>query len=515
MKKSRITYWGVALMLVAVAVTTSCSDDKDFGGKMDEVTTISSITIAPTEYDVDKNTICLLRNTELQLSCSIEPENVTDNTVLWTSSDETIATVSQDGKLVTKDKCGSTVISVMPGVGFGASSATPTRLVKVIERVIEVENIELSVVGNAGNSIELFAGDQRQLVMTVLPENHTYSKYKWTSDKPDIATVDEQGYVKTISAGTAKISVTSLDGGNASGEFTFTVKPAIAIEGITFVNTEKLQDLAYGQEIDLASFCKLEPENATFGLISWSSDNENVATVKENGTLSISRITGSGNAIKLTASTPNGIHVTLDINVTAGHFFYSFENDIIPCQLNSSHKGSYLSDGTKTRIELGNQGNGNWRQDFQVVNSTHNPKLYLTPQTHKYFAYKSLRPYKEGTNDRGSGVIKYDLGAGGEAGNYRNTSNPYSIFNVESGKIEDKANEKFGEPNIYVIDLSVNDAIKGAPIIVNSSGVAEMTLFSIWVPDVKDDGTTKWYDMYWMGTFKSEEELAEFIKEYN
>ena len=32
---------------------------------------------------------------------------------------------------------------------------------------------------------------------------------------------------------------------------------------------------------------------------------------------------------------------------------------------------------------------------------------------------------------------------------------------------------------------------------------------------VKDDGTTKWYDMYWMGTFKSEEELAEFIKEYN
>ena len=36
-----------------------------------------------------------------------------------------------------------------------------------------------------------------------------------------------------------------------------------------------------------------------------------------------------------------------------------------------------------------------------------------------------------------------------------------------------------------------------------------------WVPDVKDDGTTKWYDMYWMGTFKSEEELAEFIKEYN
>ena len=488
-------------MLVTTMVTTSCSDDKDFGGKMDEVTTISSITIAPTEYDVDKNTICLLRNTELQLSCSIEPENVTDNTVLWTSSDETIATVSQDGKLITKDKCGSTVISVTPGVGFGGSQATPTRLVKVIERVIEVENIELSVAGNEGNSIELFAGDQRQLLMAVFPENHTYSKYKWSSDKPDIATVNEQGYVKTISAGTAKISVTSLDGGNASGEFTFVVKPAIAIEGITFVNTEKLQDLAYGQEIDLASFCKLEPENATFGLISWSSDNENVATVKENGTLSINRITGSGNAIKLTASTPNGINVTLDINVTAGHFFYSFENDIVPCQLNAGHKGSYSSDGTKTRIQLGNQGNGNWRQDFQVVNSA-NPKLYLTPQTYKYFAYKSLRPYKEGTNVSGSGVIKYDLGAGGSAGNYRNTSNPYSIFNVESGKIEDKANEKFGEP-------------KGAPIITDPSGIAEMTLFSIWVPDVKDDGTTKWYDMYWMGTFKSEEELAEFIKEYN
>lgn len=514
MRRNRIIYWEGALMLVAAMAMTSCDDDKDFGGKMEGLTTISSISIAPTEYDVDKNTICVLRNTELQLSCTVEPEEATDKTVLWTSSDESIATVSQDGKLVTKDKCGSAVISVTPVIGFGPAAATPSRVVKVIERVIEVETINLAIADNEGSSIELYAGDQRQLLMTVLPEDHTYSKYKWTSDKPDVASVDNQGYVRTLSAGTAKITVTSLDGGNAVGEFTFTIKPSIAIEGITFVNTEKLQDLAYGQELNLVSYCKLEPEDATFGLITWSSSNENVATVKENGVLSISKTTGSGDAIQLTASTPNGINVTLDINVTAGRFFYSFENDILPCQLNAGHRGSYTSDGTKTRIQLGDQNNGNWRQDFQVVNSAYNPKLYLTPQTHKYFAYKSLRPYKEGMNIKGSGVIKYDLGAGGAAGNYKNTSNPYSVFNVESGKIEDKANEKFGEPNIYVIDLSVNDAIKGAPIIVNSSGIAEMTLFSIWVPDVKDDGTTKWYDMYWMGTFKSEEELAEFIKSY-
>lgn len=76
----------------------SCSDDKDWGGKMDEVTTIASIDIEETDYDAGDNMIYMLKNKELQLSYKINPENVSNPGVSWTSSDESVATVTQDGK---------------------------------------------------------------------------------------------------------------------------------------------------------------------------------------------------------------------------------------------------------------------------------------------------------------------------------------------------------------------------------------------------------------------------------
>ena len=102
MKRDYIKYF-VGLAACSFLGLTSCDDDKDLGGKMDEMITVSTITLNETQYDAGNKTICLLKNKELQLSWSIAPENATNANVQWTSSDESIVAVTREGKVVTKD----------------------------------------------------------------------------------------------------------------------------------------------------------------------------------------------------------------------------------------------------------------------------------------------------------------------------------------------------------------------------------------------------------------------------
>ena len=111
MKRDYIKYF-VGLAACSFLGLTSCDDDKDLGGKMDEMITVSTITLNETQYDAGNKTICLLKNKELQLSWSIAPENATDANVQWTSSDESIVAVTREGKVVTKDKAGKAIITL-------------------------------------------------------------------------------------------------------------------------------------------------------------------------------------------------------------------------------------------------------------------------------------------------------------------------------------------------------------------------------------------------------------------
>ena len=62
-------------------------------------------------------------------------------------------------------------------------------------------------------SLSLFTGDTATLTATVQPSNATNQNVTWSSDKPDVATVDAAGKVTAVGAGTATITVTTEDGG--------------------------------------------------------------------------------------------------------------------------------------------------------------------------------------------------------------------------------------------------------------------------------------------------------------
>ena len=158
----------------------------------------------------------------------------------------------------------------------------------------EGEKIEPITISLSEEVISLVAGTEHTLTATVTPPG---SKIEWLSNKGHVATV-ENGVVKAISEGTAKI-VAKSDMSNAICEVIVT-NVAVNVTGIVLDQTElemKVEDM-------VRLIPTLEPYEATDRRVSWSSSNEEVVSVQQDGTLTAQ---GLGEAV-ITATTLDGNH---------------------------------------------------------------------------------------------------------------------------------------------------------------------------------------------------------------
>lgn len=71
-----------------------------------------------------------------------------------------------------------------------------------------VTGVELDI-----SSLDLYKGDTAQLTATVFSEGKADTGIIWTSDNPEVATVDEKGMVTAVGLGVANIIATTVDGG--------------------------------------------------------------------------------------------------------------------------------------------------------------------------------------------------------------------------------------------------------------------------------------------------------------
>lgn len=136
---------------------------------------------------------------------------------------------------------------------------------------------------------------QQTIIATMTPANTT-DALKWTSDNPAVAAVSD-GVVTAYANGSATITATC---GGHSASCTVEVSgitDTVAVTGITLnQNTASVQ---VGDTITLTA--TVEPDNATNKTVTWTSDNEPVATVEDGvvtgvseGTVSIGAMTADG-----------------------------------------------------------------------------------------------------------------------------------------------------------------------------------------------------------------------------
>ena len=176
--------------------------------------------VTVTSVTLDKSTLELVEEETAQLTATVLPENADDKTVTWTSSNETVATVDENG-LVTAVGKGTATITVTTKDG----NKTATCEVKVTAKTIHVSEVTLDK-----STLELVEEETAQLTATVLPENADDKSVTWTSSDETVATVDENGLVTAVGKGTVTITVTTTDGGKtAICEVTVKAKPFIPI----------------------------------------------------------------------------------------------------------------------------------------------------------------------------------------------------------------------------------------------------------------------------------------------
>ena len=96
-------------------------------------------------------------------------------------------------------------------VGEGTNTAQATFHVKTTTGIVPVEKVFLNK-----SELTLAVGQTEQLIATIEPENATNKNVSWSSSNEEVATVDEDGTVRAVGAGTATITVTTEDGGHTA-----------------------------------------------------------------------------------------------------------------------------------------------------------------------------------------------------------------------------------------------------------------------------------------------------------
>lgn len=139
------------------------------------------------------------------IKATVSPSNATVKTVKWASSNKSVATVSSKGKVTAKAK-GTTTITAKSGTKSAKCIVTVTE--DTPADVVKVTGVSLN-----RTEMELAVNAESALTATVTPDNATNKSVVWSSADNSIATVDVNGKVKGIAAGTTKIIATTQDGG--------------------------------------------------------------------------------------------------------------------------------------------------------------------------------------------------------------------------------------------------------------------------------------------------------------
>ena len=177
--------------------------------------TVKAKAVNVTEVTLDKTELTLTEGETEALTATVKPDNADNRKVTWSSDKTEVATVDGDGR-VTAVKAGEATVTVTTEDG----GKTATCKVTVKAKVVPVTGVEVNPW-----AVTLSVRGTSKLSYTIRPADATNQNVKWESESPSVATVDSEGNVQGVAAGTAKICVTTEDGGFKS-YCTVTVKKA-------------------------------------------------------------------------------------------------------------------------------------------------------------------------------------------------------------------------------------------------------------------------------------------------
>lgn len=254
--------------------------------------TITPVQVPATEITLNATSQKLLTGKTVTLTATVTPSDTTD-TVVWTSSDESVATVSAEG-VVTGVKAGTAVITATAGSVKAECTVTVSKPAPAVTKVTKV-----TVTASARN---IAAGKKVQLKAAVAPSKATNKAVTWKSSNTKVATVSSKGVVTfNKKAGGKKVTITATakDGSKKYGKITLTCMKG-SVKKITLSGAKTLKA---GKTTKVKA--KVTTMNGTANkTLAWTSSNTKIATVDKTG--KVKAVKGKKGTVTITARATDG-----------------------------------------------------------------------------------------------------------------------------------------------------------------------------------------------------------------
>lgn len=233
------------------------------------------------------------------LDAVVEPDNATNQTVTWTTSDPAKASVAADG-LVTALQDGEVTITAT--ADGQSDSYTLTIYPKSPEIQVKIEPA----------SLDMVVGDTATLRVVVSPDDTVEREIEWENSSTAI-TVDNDGKVTALAQGDTNLWVkVTIAGELYTARCAISVKEAepqpVPVESVS-LNKDTLSLEVDGEETLIAT---VNPDNADEKTVTWSSADEAIAQVDETG-----KVTAVGEGTTTITATAGGQSATCEVTVNA------------------------------------------------------------------------------------------------------------------------------------------------------------------------------------------------------
>lgn len=279
-------------LVTAIAEGVSVITATTVDGKVTANCTVYVTNVEAESLELDKTTLQIDTGYSETLTATVLPENTTFNTVTWSSSDEDIAIVDENGEVTGLKEGTCTIIAEIPD-GLKA------------ECEVTVKDVDVTAVILNQSKATIDTSSSVQLKADVFPERATDKTIKWESSDTSIAKVSSNGLVKGVYPGVVVIKASTSNGKYAECEVTVKNIPVKSIS----LNKKTLTMITRATSKLVVSF---NPANASYKDITWSSSNTKVATVNDKGVVTSKSIKGK---TTITAKSRNGKKATCVVNV--------------------------------------------------------------------------------------------------------------------------------------------------------------------------------------------------------
>ena len=270
-------------------VTATIKDENGLHTATCKVTVPETLIVDVLDVSLNKTSLTLQKGFRETLKATVTPADATNTAVVWTSSNKNVAIVNANGRITALSK-GTAVITVTTVSGGETATCNVT--------VTEEEKVQPTGITLNRSTLTLEKDDTSQLVATVTPSNCEDTTVLWDSSDWNVIKVDLNGKITARDYGTAEVTATTSDG-KYTAKCTVTVeKPVVKVTGITINKTA----LTLEKDATEQLLAGTQPATADNAKIIWSSSNENIVTVDQNGTITA---VGYGDAT-ITAKTEDG-----------------------------------------------------------------------------------------------------------------------------------------------------------------------------------------------------------------